>query len=230
MRNLLVLGCSVSDYTHVERTWGEILAEQLRINYIHQAAGCGSNWRMWRIAFNLVDSGKITSEDIILVQYTEIIRREFWSPHSTTHKELFGSNGKSFINDQYDDGHIVRYKIDADTFGNYHRSEKQLFKLYTRFVNQKFELEQFKMMHNMFQSYMADRHFKNVYFIRPCDFGGLYHYSKLHDMYKNNIIHSPNAFENHLPNDQGHFNQIGHQLLADLVYQKLNSTTRNTVD
>jgi|TARA_B100001094_G_scaffold25863_1_gene21651 hypothetical protein len=221
MQNLLVLGCSVSDYTHVDRSWGEILAKKLGINYVHQAAGCGSNWRMWRKAFDLVDNNIVTNKDIVIVQYTELIRREFWSPYQKESRPLHGSNGKSNMTEAYDDGHIIRYKIDAHEFEDYHRTEKQLFKVYTRFLNEEFELEQFRMMHNMFQSYMADRQFKNVYFVRPSDFGALYHYSKLHKMYKNNLIHSPNAFENHLPNDQGHMDQQGHQLLADFVYSKL---------
>ena len=76
-------------------------------------------------------------------------------------------------------------------------------------------------MHNMFQGYMSDKGFANLYFLKCADFGVLYEYNKFHKIYQNNYIHAPDAFDNHLPNDQGHMNQQGHQLLADLVYQKL---------
>ena len=47
---IAVAGCSVSDYTGegVERVYGEILAESLNVEYIHEGAGIGSNYRMWR--------------------------------------------------------------------------------------------------------------------------------------------------------------------------------------
>jgi hypothetical protein len=221
LKNLLVLGCSISDYTHVDRTWGEILAKQYNLNYIHEAAGCGSNWRMWRRAFDLIDNNIITKQDVIVVQYTELIRREFWSPYQNESRPLHGSNGKSNMTEAYDDGHITRYKIDAEQLGDYTKKEQAFFKSYTRMLNPKFELESFRMMHNMFQGYMSDKGFANLYFLKCADFGVLYEYNKFHKIYQNNYIHAPDAFDNHLPNDQGHMNQQGHQLLADLVYQKL---------
>lgn len=218
MQNLLVLGCSVSDYTHVDKTWGEILAERCNLNYIHQAAGCGSNWRMWRKAFDLIDNGVVTKDDIVIVQYTELIRREFWSPYQTQSRPLYGSNGKSYMTEAYDNGHITRYKIDAQEMSDYTKKEQQFFKSYTRMLNPKFELEQFKMMHNMFQGYMSDKGFDRLYFLMCAMFGALYEYDTFHSKYESNYIHAPKAFENHLPDDQGHMNQQGHLLLADLIY------------
>ena len=45
---LCVAGCSFSDYTKVDKVWGEYLAEKLDVDYLHEGAGCGSNWRIWR--------------------------------------------------------------------------------------------------------------------------------------------------------------------------------------
>ena len=218
MQNLLVLGCSVSDYTHVDRTWGEILAEHSNLNYIHEAAGCGSNWRMWRKAFDLVDNNIVTNKDIVIVQYTELIRREFWSPYQNESRPLYGSNGKSHITEVYDDGHIVRYKLDADRMGDYTKKEQEFFKRYNRMLNSHFELEQFRMMHNMFQRFMKDKDFKNLYFLKAGDYGPIKDNRELIDFYKDNYILAYDAFLNHLPNDKLHMNQQGHHILADLVY------------
>lgn len=221
MHNLLVLGCSVSDYTWVDKVWGEFLAEHLNLNYIHQAAGCGSNWRMWRTAFNLVNTKQITSKDTIVIQYTEIFRREFWSPYQKTAQPLSGSNNKSFLTETYDDGTITRYKLDADTFGQYTSSERNFFKLYNRFINEKFELEQFHMMHNMFQSFMKDNNFANLYFLKVGGYGPLRENNDLIGYYKNNYIPAPNAFNDHLEGDKLHMNQQGHEKLASFVYNHI---------
>ena len=67
MANLLVAGCSVSDYTQVDKVWGEYLAEDLGLNYIHEGAGCGSNWRMWRVIVDAVKTKQITPNDIVIL-------------------------------------------------------------------------------------------------------------------------------------------------------------------
>jgi lysophospholipase L1-like esterase len=88
-------------------------------------------------------------------------------------------------------------------------------------LNPNFELEQFLMMHNMFQRFMKDKDFKNLYFLKAGDYGPIKHNGELIDFYKDNYIPAYDAFLNHLPNDKFHMNQQGHQLLADFVYSKL---------
>jgi hypothetical protein len=78
MSKLIVAGCSVSDYTNVKKVWGEYLAEQLNYEYVHEAAGCGSNYRMWRVLTTHILNGNITANDTVVVQYTTLERNEFW--------------------------------------------------------------------------------------------------------------------------------------------------------
>jgi len=218
MDNLLVAGCSVSDYTYVNEVWGESLAEQLNLNYIHQAAGCGSNWRIWRKIFESVNLNIITPHDTIIIQYTSTERREFWSPFEIS---ATVTEDKGPLSEEYDSGCIIRYKIDAEQWVN-HPQERKLFKQYSRFINEKFELEQFHMMHSMFQSYMKDKGFKKIYFLKAGKYGPLKGEQDLIDYYKNNWIAAPNAFKYHLPNDPSHLNQKGHNELASLVHKYIN--------
>lgn len=215
---LVVLGCSVSDYTMVDEPWGKILADTMNCEYIHEAAGCGSNWRMWRRAYDLIKNKKITSSDTVIVQYTEFTRREFWSPFQTVASSLYGSNNKSFLTETYQDGTIIRYKLDAHTFGDYTRHEQQFLKLYNYFVNKDFELEQFNMMHEMFQSFLKQEGFEKLYFLKAGGYGPLNSSMDLIEYYRINWIDAPNCFDNHLVNDKLHMNQQGHRELASLVH------------
>ena len=76
---LIVAGCSVSDYTRVDTVYGKILADSIGYDYVHHGAGCGSNYRIWKKLTQMLMSGDLTDCDIVLVQYTQIDRREFWS-------------------------------------------------------------------------------------------------------------------------------------------------------
>lgn len=219
MPKLLVLGCSVSDYTKVDNPWGKILAETLGYEYIHEAAGCGSNWRMWRRAYDLVNSKTVTPADTVIIQYTEFVRREFWSPYQKESRALYGSNNKSFLSESYDDGTIIRYKADAHTWGDYVGPEKKFLKLYNHFVNLKFELEQFKMMHGMFQGFMQQQGFNKLYFLKAGGYGPLESSSDLEHFYQKNWINASNCFSYHLPDDTLHMSQEGHANLASLVHK-----------
>lgn len=76
MPKLYVSGCSYSDYTGVDYTWGDYLAEMLQYEYHHHAVGAGNNDRTWRIFTRKIVSGEITSDDLIVIQYTDRFRRE----------------------------------------------------------------------------------------------------------------------------------------------------------
>lgn len=217
MGNLLVAGCSVSDYTQVDKVWGEYLAEKLNLNYIHQAAGCGSNWRMWRVVVNAVKNKLISPNDLVFMQYTELTRREFWSPYNNDRVKLYKSN-KSWITDQYgdNDGSIIRYKIDAD---KWHQEPKDntLFKAYTKHVNPAFEKELFFQQHSMFECFMKQNGFDNVYFLNVGHYCPEFLEEHVALFYKDNFaaIDDALATPNHLSDDTYHMNDTGHTNLAN---------------
>lgn len=212
MTKLLVAGCSFSDYTKISKVYGEFLSEAMGISeYIHEARGCGSNHRIWREIVNHVLSKNITSEDFVIVQYTQVLRLEYWTPHR---KEIIPITNDRNISDPYkDDGTILRFKIDSHTWQD-HRDEINFFKIHEKFINYDFEYEKFIVHHNMFQTFMAYNGFKKLFFLKGGTYGPPY---DLISEYKNNYIDGSKLLENHLDGDEHHLNQIGHEKTAEFI-------------
>jgi hypothetical protein len=214
MSKLIVAGCSVSDYTNVKKVWGEYLAEQLNYEYVHEAAGCGSNYRMWRVLTTHILNGNITANDTVVVQYTTLERNEFWSPIVEN----------DWLRDPAFNGNIIRFKSGSHTWAK--GSEKKLMKLYERFINDDFEKEKFANNHMMFQCLAKEYKIKNLYFVKLGAYG-------LEDLlflpqYKNNFFNYSNIFdksENHITNDRYHLSDIGHKLLSTMIYNNIKEST-----
>ena len=75
MRTLAVAGCSYSDYTMVEKTYGDYLAEELGYKYLHCARGGGSNHRSIFVLSRAILAGDIKENDIIIFQFTDPHRK-----------------------------------------------------------------------------------------------------------------------------------------------------------
>lgn len=215
MPKLIVAGCSVSDYTNVNKVWGEYLADQLGYEYLHEAAGCGSNYRIWRVLASHIRKNIITPDDTVVVQYTTLERNEFWSPSDSTVEPRHHR-------DEYDNGSLIRYKVDSH---NWHFGyESKLMKIYDRFINLKYEEEKFINNHLMFQCLMKEYKIKNLYFVKVGGYGQ--ESLTLLDCYKDNYKVCQNIFDNHqnhLLNDSCHLSSTGHKLLADIIFNKIKS-------
>ena len=216
MTRLVVAGCSVSDYTEVDKPWGEYLSEQLSCEYLHLAAGSGSNYRMWRLLVSHIVDNKITADDTVIVQYTTPERNEFWSPRPRLGDDHIPSGGS-----------IVRIK--TNTFLENDGPEHKFAKLWKNFINVEFELEKFKVNHIMFQCLMKEYGIKNLYFVQAGYYGYTLGDLQLLELYKNNNIICRDIFkvETCLPNDLSHFNDTGHKLLAEIVLEKLEQNKWN---
>lgn len=207
MPKLVVAGCSVSDYTNVNKVWGDYLAELLNYDYLHEAAGCGSNYRMWRVLTSHILNGNINSSDTVIVQYTTLERNEFWSP----------TVEEDYLRDPLFDGNIIRFKSHSYTW--HKGSEAKLMKLYERFINDDFEKEKFVNNHMMFQCLAKEYNIQNLYFVKVGAYG-LEDLSLL-NQYKNNFFDYSDIFnksENHILNDQYHLSDTGHKLLATNIF------------
>ena len=82
MRKLFTAGCSVSIRNNCKTSYPEELAKLLNYELVNCAAGCGSNYRIWRMITKHIIDGNLTSDDLVIIQYTDQIRREFWSRFS----------------------------------------------------------------------------------------------------------------------------------------------------
>ena len=208
---LFVAGCSVSDYTLVDETYGDMLSKKLKYDYIHEAAGCGSNWRMWRKITNHIINGNLTKNDLLIIQYTSNERREFW-----TMDEVDYINGKINIREKYENGgSIIRFKTQSHTW-QVLNEEKTFFKLYEEnFLNSDFEDEVFRTQNFMFQhllkTYNIPVIFFNFYggqtFIKELE-------SKIFEITE--IRNDPNFF---LENDMFHLNHYGHEYVSNKLLE-----------
>lgn len=219
---LVVGGCSFSDwYPGVEKPWSVKLSERMKLEYLHEARGCGSNYRIWRELTNHIVQGKVSKEDIILIQYTSPTRYEFWSDctHPVIPITSYKNSSDPFYNNRDKrDGTIIRWKPGAYEFNSLNNNEKEFFKeLETHFIHQDFCNQQFLMYQNMFHGFLLSRGFNKFFYLYPyqdtigCEWAGL-----------DRIIIKKEDW--YIPNfciDIGHLNDSGVEHLANLVYDRI---------
>ena len=82
MSTLAACGCSFSDYTgdSIRKTWGQVAAEYLNLEYLHLAQGCSSKDRVYKSIVSSVVEGKLKSGDIVIIQFPDPFRHELMSP------------------------------------------------------------------------------------------------------------------------------------------------------
>jgi len=224
VKKLFVAGCSFSDYTKVDKVYGEFLAEKLGYDYVHEAAGCGSNWRIWRVITNHIMVGNLTSDDLLVIQYTGREREEFWSsfdqpktafaPHTVDHLTI--------IDKFKDDGHIIRFKAGAHQW-QHNQEECDFFKIYERyFLNIQYEYERFKVHNYMFQRMLMANNIRTV-FLRGPRLPNLKNTDLLPEFLECTMTLPQVEIPSHnlAPDDTSHLSQLGHEALADLLYDHI---------
>jgi hypothetical protein len=227
---IVVAGCSLSDYTGVgvSRVYGEILAKSLKSEYIHNGAGAGSNYRMWRTVTNLVMDGKITCDDLVIMQYTEVTRDEFWhAKHETRDSHIYVGINKQKVREPKYGGDIVRWKTDIHSLsGSWSNGVdvtlRKFFKLKDEyFTSVEFEEERFKYNHYLFHNAMMSKGIKVVYVVGAGDLKGYGAIFK-HLFNENGEIHITGDFDKHVfDDDAAHMNQKGHERLAEILEEQL---------
>jgi hypothetical protein len=221
MKKLFVAGCSFSDYTQVDKVYGEILAEKLGYEYVHEGSGCGSNYRIWRVIGGYILSGNLTPNDLLIIQYTSTERREFWSHNSPSISEPKKVN----LNEPYkNNGSLLKFKSGSGAWTRF-SEEKALLDLYEKyFCSVEYEQEWFKIMHNFFQTFLIHYNIKTVfletvYSYQLKDNGLEKQFENLYFDWKKNYD-TPSI--QLVPNqDWGHLNIEGHELLANDLYEHL---------
>lgn len=213
-----VFGCSASERVKVTKCYGDFLSEMMQTKLNLQAAGCGSNRRINRVLSKMVHDGEITSNDIVIIQYTETTRNEFYTANKETHPKInFTDNIQ--IREDYATGQIIRYKADAGSWQP-NKVESKFFKNYEKyFLDINFEDENFISLNFNLQCMLAynkiDAYFLIINGYTPSTFDTI-------DYFKNRCIHVPDPKKNNLFIDDGHFHEDGHKLVADLIKGKLN--------
>lgn len=169
---LFVIGCSFSDLCRVDRCYGDYLAELLDLEYKHLARGVTSNDRMWRVLTKHILDGTITSDDIVVLQYTEFSRREFasyghnyedyFNPESSTYD---GPNEKFTGSLRKDDVYFVsHFKADSYTW-QANDCDKEIHNAYQKnCAVYEFDVDYFHTRHRQFEALCELHNIKLVIF------------------------------------------------------------------
>lgn len=221
IRSVTVAGCSFSDYLANNQTvYGRELSLLIGSLYQHEGAGSGSNWRIWRRISSAVLEGRITAEDLVIIQYTGMERREFWSHHPHEPKPQW-----SVSREPYAEGSLIRYKNQSWTWMD-HRDERDFMRLYEqRFLCWQYEQELFRIQHLQFQLLLREYRIPTVFLdarhtpLRPLP---------LIEPFTQWQFTEPLWFcerrdLDNIPGDQSHFSDQGHREFAQLLYDHLQS-------
>ena len=228
MSKLVVAGCSFSDAYYarkegheiVSRPYGEILSEKIGRAYVHHARTCGSNERIWRVICNDIIDGSITSDDIVLIQYTELTRREFLFTQDPGTKD-------KHINEPFndsEDSYLIRFKFGSNDFYT-NRKLSTLLDLYENcFIDEEYEANNFEIRNLMFQTLL---HYYNInaYFLVLNAYGPNEDKIVKTSLFKDRVYvdreigYKPEHQYN--GSDKFHLSQVGHQQLADDLYHFL---------
>lgn len=214
-----VAGCSVSDRYEIKDCYGDFVSRLLEAEYLHLAASSGSNERTWRLVTDCITKGLLTKEDLLIVQYTEVTRTEFWYeqdiriPHSEP---------------SCDQGSVIKFKINHDNKrSSTELASKEITRFYQmyrqHFLNKNFEQEKFRLRHSQFQCMLLHYDIATVFIdssrIHPGDYeiATTGRISRFRDS-TNEIL------ENNLSShDLCHFSQEGARLMADQLVEHIRS-------
>lgn len=214
MQNCFVAGCSWSDYTgNVPKTYGDIISENYGVNYFHEARGCGSNDRWFRVLPQYIENGILQKDDLIILQITAFERTEIWSGRN--YKIIDITDPKNMTDPFYKEGKrhgsVIRIKNNAhewlnDEEATYSRAKEPL-------TDRHYSIECFNSRAITLQGYLEHKGFKNVYWLYP-----------MSNMLGFNTMYRPKNLitlmdwkvgKYHLPNDPTHLNEKGHEYIAD---------------
>lgn len=224
---LIVAGCSFSDYCQVEKNYAEYLAEHLQLVHVPGfTSGLGSNHRIFRTITSGIRNNTITNKDLLVIQYTELLRKEFWS-YFTQPLERGGNQEKgSYNREPYGEGQIIKYKLDAYSWQNI-EEERQLFKLLTdNFTSLEYEKENFENLHLALLTLLNKMKIRTVfvesgYLYRPLNMYDSVFCSKVS---VNPPLNTPDFIEYCLSdNDCTHLSNLGHRKLAEILLKHINS-------
>ena len=229
-RKLVVAGCSVSDRGNANICYGDALSILLDAEYIHHGSGCGSNYRIWREITNMILNRELTPEDQLIVQYTTVTRREFWTSNwvdpedrtynSNKHNEYTGV--VTLVEPYSDGGHLVKYKNLAHEWQT-NGDTAQFFRQYgEQFNSEAYSYDLFRINHYNFYNTIKAAGIPTLWV-------SMLEYHK-----PNMIAHTPDAdtlwitkeqlSSEHFQPDGTHFTDAGHKRVAELIKEHLCDT------
>jgi len=212
---LVVAGCSVSDRGNANICYGDALSELLNVPYIHHGSGCGSNYRIWRVITYMILNNELTSNDQLIIQYTNVSRREFWTNNWVAEDQR--TNGRVQLVEQYkDDGLLVKCKGLADTWQT-NKQTASFFKQYNeQFSSNEYDYDLFRINHYNFSNMLKANNI-NVLFVSMFGYCDTDTMKELSCGYPVLRVMQKDIDPKHLHEEQGHFTDSGHRYVAQLI-------------
>ena len=220
---LIVGGCSISnsfiENPSPDEVYGQIVANNIGADYVHHGTVSGSNYRIWRKITQMVMNNEITKDDMVIIQYTEITRQEFWSAS----ERLSGQYWKERYDKDPNGGSIVKFKVNTDAFIGKNSNEKKFFQLKEEyFTSPTFDEERFEYNHYLFHNLLKSRNIKVAYLVSPNRPLHHYNWNYKHLFNKNGEKHitlsqGNDEYLRHLDDgsiDEYHFGKEGHKYIA----------------
>jgi len=213
MKKLFIAGCSIATKNGMSTTYGDELAKLLDYECVHEGAGCGSNYRIWRTITNHIINGNLTSNDLLVINYTEPIREEFWSPFPIVNENMLNE-------DYYNDGKLIRFKVLANNYQKY-KEEQQFFKLFEEnFLNWEYQLDKFNVYHFNFQHMLKNHKIKTIFIKSNRIFaewdGNIF--DEFKPLYIDTTIDDKSTC---ISENDCHFSDYGHKLMAKNLYNHI---------
>jgi hypothetical protein len=228
--SIVIAGCSFSDWSEVEHNYGEYLGQNLNLPIKSYSSGCGSNFRIWRKLTKAILDKEITSKDLLIVQYTNPDRKEFWSSYSSLQDFDYKPSGNpikgSPMREKYLDGDLIKFKMGASTWQSV-KVEKTFFQLLEEnFTSEEFDIEIFISNHVMFQSFLKEfkiptlflqTTYTNIVGNLPSIDCNFHHYLDVRHIQKIELC-----------NEEGcsHLNDDGHKELANILADYINTNIK----
>jgi len=216
---LVIAGCSFSGYTRVHKNYGDFLSEKLKLPVLQLVKGCAGNDFIVRNLITNIRNGVITSDDILIIQYTTKERKEFWVdvPRLGNFQEKIFE--KKEINCRYGDGRLSFFKVDSHNWEE--NGVEELHKAYETYsCGTDYDTEVFENTHFMLVNTLLRLGIKAIFLHTP------YIGDLLPNIIKTNLNENIKVFDGlnyglQYPlglDDTSHLSQQGHKILAEDLF------------
>jgi hypothetical protein len=226
---LFVGGCSFSATCdgHDGRgdLYGDYLSKSIGATFVNVSSPCGSNKRMWRNITKYIMNGELTSDDILIIQYTDKSRTEFFSNYKLQSVQSNMINKSVSNSEDYYDGRILKFKFNIPKESHdWTKEENNFTQLYEDyFIGNEYMDEDFKFTNYMFQTMLKTHNIK-VVFLKTVYFHG--NDLKISPEFQSSILDICNITEDYPLHwsrgvDNSHLSEAGHRYLANLLEEHI---------
>ena len=220
MPNKLVMcGCSFSgqgeyaplnDKPEAKIPYGVVAARECGLGYLHLARPGGSNTRIWRVLVNAILNGEVQPQNVVGIQYTEVVRMECWTQHPSV-----------IAPEDYAGGRMMTLKSQVHMALDQGEPDYEFTRLWgTEHLCTPYSVDMWRVQHTMLTALLEQRGFNKVFFIR-----NRYNEWYLKGINEDRVIDLTDisSKEGNWEDGPGiHLTEQGHKIVGKMVADKIN--------